>query len=507
MIKINFKAFFTAFLIGVLCAGISSCEGNEEPVEAIINIADGQELQFGQEKVVSSDKQTLSIAFITNLDWTLKEVDANGNWCTPSIKAGGKGDNTISFSIYANEDSDDRTSTFIVTCGTVSKNIIITQKGNNTLLLSSSTFEVPFDGDVVDIEVSSNIEYSIELPAEYESWIHRVSTRSAVTTTHNYFKVDASEEYEKREAVLKVKSSLGEEEVHVFQVGGAVLVLSQNEYSVSAEGAEITIVVSSNCDYGVDFPECNWIHNKSSRGITTTNLTIGIDANVEFSSRKAEIVIYDKNSEKKETVAIVQKGEHGYVDLGLPSGTKWATCNIGAELPEEQGDYFSWGETVPKFFLEGMTTYYYKYYKQSERADSDGFTTTLQGYTKYVSKGSSHGYDGFYDNKSVLDPEDDAAYVNWGKRWHMPSKEEAEELASKCKWTSTSLNGQKGYKAEGPNGNYIFLPDYPHMGGYWTNCLKYDDQGYSMEWSSYTSEFYVSHDYRYYAFLIRAVYR
>lgn len=470
MIKINFKAFFTAFLIGVLCAGISSCEGNEEPVEATINIADGQELQFGQEKVVSSDKQTLSIAFVTNLDWTLKEVDANGNWCTPSIKAGGKGDNIINFSIDANEDSDDRTSTFIVTCGTISKNIIITQKGNNTLLLSSSTFEVPFEGDVVDIEVRSNIEYSIELPVEYESWIHRVSTRSAVTTTHNYFKVDASEEYEKREAVLKVKSSLGEEEVHVFQVGGAVLVLSQNEYSLSAEGADITIVVSSNCDYGVDLPECNWIHHKSSRSITSTSLTIGIDANVEFSSRKAEIVIYDKNSEKKETVTIVQKGEYEYVDLGLPSGTKWATCNIGANKPEEKGSTFAWGETVPKWWF-GTTEFDYKYYKRSESVDSDGFATILEGYTKYVLEGSPLGYNGYYDNKMILDPEDDAAYINLGKKWHMPTRNETEELINKCKWMYTTLNGEKGFKAEGPNGKYIFLPNDANVHYYWTNCI------------------------------------
>lgn len=157
--------------------------------------------------------------------------------------------------------------------------------------------------------------------------------------------------------------------------------------------------------------------------------------------------------------------EHEYVDLGL--SVKWATMNVGASSPEDYGDYFAWGET--KGYKSGKTVFSldtYKYYlttKTPDTTDKDGFTilgTTTSGYTKYVTsaKASSYGYDGFYDNKTVLDPADDAATANWGGSWRMPTEAEQDELRNNCTWEWKELKGVKGYKVTGSNGNYIFLP-------------------------------------------------
>ena len=108
---------------------------------------------------------------------------------------------------------------------------------------------------------------------------------------------------------------------------------------------------------------------------------------------------------------------HEWVDLGLPSGTLWATCNVGASNPEELGSYFAWGETATKDFYEWST---YKWCNGSE--------TTM---TKYCTN-SDYGNDGFVDNKTELDFEDDAAYVNWGPSWRIPSYEQFEELCTSC---------------------------------------------------------------------------
>ena len=132
------------------------------------------------------------------------------------------------------------------------------------------------------------------------------------------------------------------------------------------------------------------------------------------------------------------------VDLGL--SVKWATCNVGANKPEEYGDYYAWGETEPKDF------YFWDTYKYC-----DG---TYNSLTKYTD--SAYGKDGFSDNKSVLDPEDDVAHVKWGGNWRIPTKEELEELRTKCTWTSTTLNGVKGYSVtsnvDGYTDRSIFLP-------------------------------------------------
>lgn len=135
-----------------------------------------------------------------------------------------------------------------------------------------------------------------------------------------------------------------------------------------------------------------------------------------------------------------------YVDLGL--SVKWATCNVGANLPEEYGVYFAWGETKPKTIYD-WSTYTY----------ANGASTF---FTKYCSQ-SKYGKDGFTDDKTVLDPEDDAATANWGGAWRMPTYEEMIELKEQCIWTWITQNGVVGYNIEGKNGNSIFLPASGYM--------------------------------------------
>ena len=134
---------------------------------------------------------------------------------------------------------------------------------------------------------------------------------------------------------------------------------------------------------------------------------------------------------------------HDYVDLGLPSGTLWATCNIGATTPEGYGDYFAWGETGPKTVYDWTT---YKYCN----GDFDQLT-------KYCQE-ASYGYDGYTDDLYDLQPSDDAATVNWGEGWRMPSASEGEELLSQCELKRDTVNGVPGLRIIGTNGNTIFLP-------------------------------------------------
>lgn len=141
---------------------------------------------------------------------------------------------------------------------------------------------------------------------------------------------------------------------------------------------------------------------------------------------------------------------HGYVDLGLPSGLLWATCNVGASSPEEYGDYFAWGETTPKDTYD-WTNYQY----------SMGSSNTL---TKYCSN-SNFGYNGFTDNLTTLLPEDDAATVNWGEDWRMPTRAEFEELYAKTSVTSKQLGGVSGELFTAANGASLFLPDAGYRTG------------------------------------------
>lgn len=164
-----------------------------------------------------------------------------------------------------------------------------------------------------------------------------------------------------------------------------------------------------------------------------------------------------------------------YVDLDLPSGTLWATCNVGASSPEDYGDYFAWGET--EGYKSGKTNFDVYSYKWCE-----GSYTTM---TKYCNN-SSYGNNGFTDNLTELELEDDAAYVNWGSAWRTPSIEQCQELINSSYTTTewTTQNGVNGRLITSKtNGNSIFLPaagwregssliNAGSYGTYWSRALS-----------------------------------
>ena len=161
---------------------------------------------------------------------------------------------------------------------------------------------------------------------------------------------------------------------------------------------------------------------------------------------------------------------HGYVDLGLPSGTLWATCNVGATTSEGYGDFFAWGETSTK------ATYTWSTYKYCHNGNYNQLT-------KYCNN-SWYGYNGFIDNLTALQLSDDAATINWGNGWCTPTISQWEELLQNTTYILTTLNGINGILFTANNGNNLFLPESGHPetnfqvfgigyeGSYWSNSLS-----------------------------------
>lgn len=162
---------------------------------------------------------------------------------------------------------------------------------------------------------------------------------------------------------------------------------------------------------------------------------------------------------------------YAYVDLGLPSGTLWAICNVGTDIPEGYGDYFAWGETQPK------TTYDWSTYEWCNGAEDQ-----LTKYCNY----SSYGSNGFTDNLITLSADDDAATANWGSEWCTPNKEQWEELLENTSFQWKTQHGVNGYLFISDNGRRIFLPaaggyngggliGVKNYGNYWSRSLSTDD--------------------------------
>lgn len=179
---------------------------------------------------------------------------------------------------------------------------------------------------------------------------------------------------------------------------------------------------------------------------------------------------------------------HEYIDLGLPSGTLWATCNVGADKPEDYGYYYAWGETQSK------TSYTWSNYQYA-----NGTNPIDPQLTKYCSN-SDYGYNGYTDDLITLLSEDDAATTNWGSGWCMPTIDQFRELRDNTEHIWIIQNGVYGRLFTATNGNSLFLPaaglwssgglgsigDY---GSCWSKSL-YSDQPYGAWFFYYNSDDY-----------------
>ena len=158
-----------------------------------------------------------------------------------------------------------------------------------------------------------------------------------------------------------------------------------------------------------------------------------------FSKQKSGSNKEENGSEKEEANSTTGTlNGHEWVDLGL--SVKWATCNVGADSPEDYGDYFAWGETSTKSEFNWNT---YKW---------------CNGSHDFMTKYCTDSRDGIVDNRTTLTSSDDVASVKWGSKWRMPTEKEIKELREKCISIWTTRSGVEGEKIIGPNGNSIFLP-------------------------------------------------
>ena len=200
--------------------------------------------------------------------------------------------------------------------------------------------------------------------------------------------------------------------------------------------------------------------NGSGTGSFTSNITGLTDGTTYYVRAYATNEYGTGYGEEKSFTTLAATGTingHGYVDLGLPSGLKWATCNVGASQPHGYGNYYAWGETTTK-----------------ESYDESNCTT----YGQQIND--------FSGNVTY-----DAARANWGSTWRMPTKAEIEELINNCTWTWTTQIGVNGYRVTGPNGKSIFLP----AAGYCDGSSRTGVGEYGTYWSSTPDESYTWYAY------------
>ena len=256
----------------------------------------------------TSEKGEQSISFSTNESWTLSvaSTTSGATWCTASATSGSKGSSSVKFSVVENTSYENRSVSVTIKSGTVTKTFTISQKCAEALLVTTDKYEIAQEGGTIDIEVKANIEYKMEISEEAKDWISESSGRVLTPYKHT-LNIAMNEENKKREGEVIFKSGDKVETVKIYQAGGVIFLLSQNEFSVSDKGGSVSVDIQSNIEYGVQMPDVDWIIDEaSSRGLSSHTLKYTIKVNEGYDSRSAKIIFYDENSEMKDTLKIIQ---------------------------------------------------------------------------------------------------------------------------------------------------------------------------------------------------------
>ena len=306
------------FMLAMLTCIFTSCSdgGSDSPVnptpkpeevKAEITI-DSSIVTNGLSFGVAEGEQSVSFSANTNWTLTIASTTSGSTWCKASATSGSKGSANVKFTVDENTDYEDRSVSVTIKAGTASKTFTITQKGADALLVTTKKYEVAQEGGKIEVEVKANIDYQLVISESAKDWISEVESKSrALKTSKHTFEIAFNEEVEKREGEITFKSGDKMETVKVYQAGGAIILLSQNEYTVGDAGETISVDIKSNVEYGVQMPDVDWITDEaSSRGMSSHTLNYVIAPNEGYDSRTAEIIFYDKNSDLKDTLKVVQ---------------------------------------------------------------------------------------------------------------------------------------------------------------------------------------------------------
>ena len=238
-----------------------------------------------------------------NTGWTITNESA---WCTTDATSG-NGNRTVTVTASASSETADRNTNLTVKAGGKTQIVTVTQKHANALILSKNKFDVPQEGGDITIEIKAGIEYQTDIPEEFRSWIRRTTTRAAESQSIS-FTIEANEEAYKRTGYILFSGNAQKDTVFIYQAPKNILILSEDTYTVPAEGAEITVELKTNIDYDVQIPgdAASWVSLITTRALRTDRLTFRIEANTGDADRSAKIAVKDKNSTLSDTITILQ---------------------------------------------------------------------------------------------------------------------------------------------------------------------------------------------------------
>jgi len=349
------KNIATSILL-VLSLILASCQkdsGNSEPIT-------NPKVNTSTTEVTLPSSATGNGTFSITADhaWTisLSDTKATPSWCKVSPMSGSAGTTTISITtLEENSFYEDRNAYIKIASGKTTNILTVTQKKKNAILLTKDKIEIGEAGGQIQIELNTNVDYTVEIPQQYSTWLSKAAsndTKGLIKKTE-VFNVKEGDTEGARYGIIVFMSNDLKDTVHVYQTQKNALILTQREYNCSSDASNIEVELRSNVEYGVTISaSATWIKRVESKASKIDKLTFSIDKNAEYDFRSASIIIKDKNSSLADTLVVRQSqhnafilGENRIEDLSYIGGTVpvriKSNVSLTCEIPAEVSQWLS----------------------------------------------------------------------------------------------------------------------------------------------------------------------
>lgn len=460
-----------------------------------------------------------SITFSVNRAWT---VSSSSPWCKVSPSSGAASDAPVTVTVTCdpNDTYEDRECTVTIKAEDLMQTVKVKQPANLDILVPSESIEVHSWFGLWSFDIEANVDYEVTTDV---NWMKQGFYGSkGLTTQKIYIDIEENTSDQPRKGNILFKQKGGDlvRKIAVTQHAYEFLEVEggYEDHDVTAPGGRVEVLVKANIAFDITMTD-EWIHHvETVDNGTNHTVVLEIDPNVTLEDRRGGVTFDYKDGTEYEKymmsggIAFNQPIGLVAVDMGLPSGTLWASCNVGAESPDQAGGIYGWGELEPKAREDRTWTNYQwftinKYEKQREE---NGVIWTTYYEDPYLTKyyvGNERW--GKVDNNTVLDPEDDVAQVQMkpnkerGWNWRMPTMEEWQELMDNCyydwvvDYRGKPVGEIYGHRLTSKiNGNVLFFPnggileyDYDWTAGdvvidgpwgygfYWTSSLNTEEDG------------------------------
>lgn len=251
---------------------------------------------------------SVQLDFTASHPWNVSVINTRADsWLSVYPTSGDAGNAKITVTAEVNDTYDDRSATILLTAGNYRKEIVVTQKKKDAIILTASKVEAEASGSTLKIDLKANVSYSCDIDPVCESWIHYSTTTRGLSDYSETFTIDANNDLESREGAIYFVSGDIKEKVSVYQQGShPKMVISRTEETVSSDGGTLTVEIASNVSIELESVSDTWIREDRTRSYSTNTYHFVVDRNDTYDYREAVLTFSNKNNGLEDRVKVIQ---------------------------------------------------------------------------------------------------------------------------------------------------------------------------------------------------------